>query len=133
MIEMESKLTGDLVGGLEKFAADVQEQVTFAGVAAMAQVIYDEAKLNAAAHIKTGKLHNAIYRAFSKERSSGTAKTYRISWNKRKAPHGHLLEFGTSRAPAYPFIRPAFNRIGDAIAAGKQRMAEKIDEIKGSK
>lgn len=132
MIQMESKLTGDLSGDLEKFAADVRDQVVFAGVAAMAQVIYDEAKLNAASHIKTGKLHGAIYRAFSKERSTTTAKTYRISWNKSKAPHGHLLEFGTSRAPAYPFIRPAFSRIGDAIDAGKQRMAEKLDEITGA-
>jgi HK97 gp10 family phage protein len=55
-------------------------------------------------------------------------KTYRISWNKRTAPHGHLLEYGTSRAPAKPFIRPAYDRIGEAIAAGKDAMRRRLSE-----
>lgn len=131
MIKTEARLTGGLDADLNQFAKFVQEQVAFAGAAAMAKVMYDEARHNAAGHVKTGKLQNAIYRTYSEEKSSVVLKTYRISWNKSKAPHGHLLEFGTSRAPAYPFLRPAFDRINEAIAAGKERMAEKLEEVKG--
>jgi HK97 gp10 family phage protein len=56
---------------------------------------------------------------------------YRVSWNKKKAPHGHLIEFGTSRTPAYPFIRPAFDHIGRAIKAGQERMSERLGEVTG--
>ena len=81
-------------------------------------VIFDEVKLNASPPRlgrKTGNLQNSIYWAYSPERSTDGQKTYRISWNKSKAPHGHLIEFGTSRAPAHPFVRPAFSRVNEAI------------------
>lgn len=127
MIGVDSKLTGDLSGSLDKFAKDVREKVLFSGVAAMAQVLYDEAK--AQVPVKTGTLKESIYRVYSPEKSTDDSKLYRISWNKKKAPHGHLIEFGTSRAPAYPFMRPAFDRVRDAIEAGKDRMAQRITEL----
>ena len=125
-----SELNG-LQAQLNAFAEAVKTEVAFAGVAAMGNVIYKEVKLNASRHKKSGLLESAIYRAYSPENSSPTLKTYRISWNKKKAPHGHLVEFGTSRAPAYPFLRPATARIPDAIKAGQDRMAQKLAEIKG--
>lgn len=127
---IESKLTSDLDGVLARFEKKVQEQVLISGAAAMAKVIYDEARLNTSPPRMgsvTGKLHNAIYRTLSADRSSDTVKAYHISWNKRTAPHGHLLEYGTSRMAAKPFMRPAFEaRIREAIEAGKQRMAERL-------
>jgi HK97 gp10 family phage protein len=135
MIDIEVKLSGDLSADLDRFAQSIQEKVLFAGVAAMANVIYEEVKLNVSGDragmpkVLTGNLRDSIYRVFSPERSSLYKKTYRISWNARKAPHGHLIEFGTSRAPAYPFVRPAFARVNDAIAAGQARMAEKFEEV----
>jgi len=129
MIGINSKLTGDISGDLDKFAKDVREKVLFSGVAAMANVIYEAAKSNAETNKKSGLLYNSIYRVYSPEKSSDEAKLYRISWNKKKAPHGHLIEFGTSRAPAYPFMRPAFDRVREAIDAGKARMAERMGEL----
>jgi HK97 gp10 family phage protein len=129
---VEAKLAGNLEADIAKFEADVKEKVMFSGVAAMAKVIYDEVKLNASPPRlgkKTGNLEASIYRAYSPEKSSDAVKTYNISWNKRKAPHGHLVEFGTSRAPAHPFVRPAFARINEAIEAGKQRMSERLNEV----
>jgi HK97 gp10 family phage protein len=126
MINFETKLTGDLSAQIDRFERKVQDEVLMSGVAAMAKVMYDEARFNAEKHRKSGKLQDAIYRVFSPEKSSYATKTYRISWNKSKAPHGHLIEFGTSRAPAYPFIRPAFDRINEAIKAGQARMAERM-------
>lgn len=129
------------------------------------QVIYDAVKANVAAiGTKTGNLSRSIYQAFSPEQSGSGKATYHISWNAKKAPHGHLVEFGhiqrykvyvgkdgkwytavrpsmakkprpSRRAPqavkdayyvplpsprqvaARPFIRPAFYKQGEAIAA----------------
>lgn len=132
MIRIEIKNDfSDVLKGLERLEKKVGGQVLIAGVAAMAKVIYEEAKLNAGKHRKTGTLQDAIYRVYSPEKSKQNSKTYRISWNKKKAPHGHLLEFGTVRAPAYPFLRPAFDQVGTAIEAGKARMAQKLEEVKG--
>jgi HK97 gp10 family phage protein len=121
--------TEGLARKLDEFAARIHGEVAFSGVAAMARVLHAEAR--AQVPVMTGQLSAAIYRKYSPELSTETTKVYRISWNRSKAPHGHLVEFGTSRAPAHPFIRPAFDRIDEAIQAGKERMAERIDEVKG--
>jgi HK97 gp10 family phage protein len=113
---------------MKDLADTVNQKVAIEGTAAMAKVVYDEARLNASRHVKSGKLLGAIYRVYSPERSGDTRKTYRISWNKKKAPHGHLIEFGTSRAPAYPFLRPAASRIPAAIEAGKAALTKALAE-----
>ena len=127
MIGVDSKLTGDMAGSLDKFAKDVREKVLFSGVAAMAKVIYDEVRANVP--VKTGLLKESIYRVYSPEKSKVDSKLYRISWNKKAAPHGHLIENGTSRAPAQPFMRPAFDHMDAAIASGKASMATKLGEL----
>lgn len=131
MIKVRTKTTGNLFVELDKLEADIKGKISIAGVAAMAQVIYKEAHAYAALHNKTGLLQSAIYRRFAKEKSRGEQKVYQVSWSRRIARHGHFLEFGTSRAPAYPFLTPAFGHIKEAIAAGKQRMAERLAERNG--
>ncbi|PRC93085.1 HK97-gp10 family putative phage morphogenesis protein [Solimicrobium silvestre] len=128
MANFDIEMSGDLFGVLTKFESKVREKVLFSGAAAMAKVIYDEAKINALKHTKSGTLYDAIYRVHSKDKSTEQKVTYEISWNKTRAPHGHLIEFGTVRAPAYPFIRPAFDRISDAIKAGQDRMREALNK-----
>ena len=127
MIRVNTKLTGDLSGALDKLVKGVREEVLFSGVAAMAKVIYDEAREQVP--VNSGLLKESIYRVYSPEQSTDDSKLYRISWNKKKAPHGHLIEFGTSRSPAHPFMRPAFDRVHEAIEAGKARMGEKLGEL----
>lgn len=131
MLNIETKLSGDLAADLDKFSAAVKDSVVFSGAAAMAKVLYEEVKLNASPPRmgkKTGNLESSIYRVYAPEKSGGGYKTYRISWNHAKAPHGHLLEFGTSRAPAKPFVRPAFDKVHQAIQAGKERMQARLSE-----
>jgi HK97 gp10 family phage protein len=55
-----------------------------------------------------GNLKNSIYQVFSKTNSTAAKATYHVSWNASKAPYGHMVEFGTSRMAAHPFMRPAF-------------------------
>lgn len=142
--------TGDLLAGLAKFEASVVDKVLFTGAATMARVIYDEVKLNVSLPKLgkiTGNLDSAIYWVHASEESSHTRKVYKISWNKKKAPHGHLIEWGhwmpykvvqlengdwitLKKQPlatpkwvnARPFIRPAFAQMGKAINAGLVNM-----------
>lgn len=150
MININSKLTGDMSGDLDKFTKDIREKVLFSGVAAMAKVMYDEVKVqtlklksekehwfygtsfkkNGTKYLfQPGTLNASVYRVYSPERSTEESKLYKISWNHAKCPYGYMVEFGTSRAAAHSFMRPAFDRVNEAIAAGKARMAEKIGEL----
>lgn len=142
---IEAKFKSDIDEGLAKFAANIQDGIVMSGAAAMAKVLYEEAQtrcpVSTEAHyfygsnskksgvkylFLPGTLKKSIYRAYSPEKSSQTTKTYRISWNHSDAPYGYMVEFGTSNAPAHPFLRPAFSAVNEAIAAGKARMAEKL-------
>ncbi len=132
MVEIQTKLTGDIETGLDKFAAEIQGSVILSGVAAMANVIYEEVKANTAPPrmgIVTGTLHDAVYRVYAEDKSSDAVKIYRVSVNKRKAPHWHLLEYGTVKMRARPYIRPAFDHVQRAIAVGSARMKERLDEL----
>lgn len=118
---------------------------------AAAQVLYEHARQNAAALGRvTGKLQSAIYQAYSKDHSRPGVATYHVSWNARKAPHGHLVEFGhvqrfkvylgkdgkwhtNKRAPiaprhvaARPFLRPAWDHIDAAMAAAQAKLHEAL-------
>jgi HK97 gp10 family phage protein len=132
MLNVKSRVTGDLEAGLKQLEQDVREKVCIAGAAAMARVLYGYAEQYAAVHHKTGALESAVRRRFVEQRSSDNKKTYWVSWSPKVAPHGHFLEYGTSRAPAYPFISPAFNHMPEAIQAGKTRMKERIAERQGA-
>lgn len=131
MVEIDVKLSGDLTAGLDKFEAKIQGAVLLSGAAAMARVMYDEVKLNTSPPRLgrvTGNLHDAVYRAYSPERSTDAQQIYHVSVNKRKAPHWHLLEYGTSRMRAHPYLRPALSRLPSAVNAGMARMAERLAE-----
>jgi HK97 gp10 family phage protein len=120
-------------GDFAKFEQAIQDKVLLEGAAAAAKVFYDEAKINTSGvrehpKVVTGNLNGSIYRAYEKEASTAVIKLYRISWNHTKAPHGHLIEFGTSKAPAYPFLRPAYDRKDEAGKVGVARMKAVMDE-----
>lgn len=62
---------------------------------AASQVLYDRVKQNVGSLGKvTGNLDRSIYQVYSQDNSGTGRATYHISWNHRKAPHGHLVEFG---------------------------------------
>ena len=115
-----------------------------------AQVLYDEVKQNVGRiKKKTGNLDASIYQVYSKDNSTEVKATYHISWNARKAPHGHLVEYGhlmtrkayigsdgkwyTSQVKiepklvgARPFFRPAYDtkRVAALTAAEARWIAE---------
>lgn len=85
---------GSLDAMMEQLADKAEESARAASQAAV-QVLYDEVKRNVAAiPQKTGNLDRSIYQVFSRKNSAQGKATYQVSWNARKAPHGHLVEFG---------------------------------------
>lgn len=117
----------NLSAGFNRLLAQA-EDIIYGGAATMARVIYDEVRLNTSGTIPgrpgivTSNLHESIYWAKDKEASTTQRAVYAISWNKSKAPHGHLIEFGTSRSPAYPFVTPAASKLPEAIRRGLAEM-----------
>lgn len=87
------------------------------------------AKKAKAYYFDPGTLRDAIYQVFAPERSGDGYAHYVVSWNHQKAPYGFMVEFGTSRAPARPFVRPAR---GQADERAKAAMLDRLkQDMKG--
>lgn len=122
---------------------------------AMAQVLYEGVLANVARLKRhTGNLAGAIYQAFSRDNSNDKRFVYHVSWNARKAPHGHLVEWGhlqryeitynpaTQRfmthkdrplaeprlIAARPFVRPVLAKAQAALDAGEARYLAELKQ-----
>lgn len=114
-------MKADIDGLLSELSAmrDRAEEATRPAAQAAAQVLYDAVKANVARIKKhTGNLDRSIYQAFSIDNSGPGRATYHISWNARKAPHGHLVEYGHMQRYVYyrrndgqirPLVRPGMD------------------------
>lgn len=82
-----------------------------------------------------GNLRDSIYQVFSKDNSAEQGAgygrvTYHVAWNHQKAPYGFMVEFGTSRAPAHPFLRPAYeSRKTEALQIAKAVWVQKVGAV----
>jgi hypothetical protein len=94
----------DIVANMDALKT-LREPISRAMGAAMGQAVRDEAKVRAPVlkpgnegvdNQRAGQLRDALYVAFDGRRSilSTGHYVYGVSWNSRKAPHGHLAEFG---------------------------------------
>ncbi len=117
------------------------------------QVLYEAVKANAQRITpKTGKLAASIYQVYSRDQSQNGRQVYHVSWNARKAPHGHLVEYGhlqryatvideeTGRyftfkkrplaqprqVAARPFVRPAMAQFPQALEAAEAKFFEEL-------
>lgn len=154
---MSFRITVDLSGmeaDLRQKAAQF-EDVARPAAQAGAQVIYNAVRANVA-RLKqhSGKLAAAIYQAYSQDNSTRGRAVYHVSWNYRKAPHGHLVEYGhlqvyevsfdkaTGRfvthvdrplpqpklVAARPFVRPAADKAPQAEQAMEQRLMDELSK-----
>lgn len=143
---------GALGATIDAMAADVEAAARPAAQAG-AEVLYQEVRRNVQRiKRKTGNLASSIYQAYSADNSGPGRATYHISWNARKAPHGHLVEFGhlqryevthdpkTGRfvthkdrplaaplqIPGRPFVRPAIAKMPEAEMAMRERFLAEL-------
>lgn len=144
--------TRSALAGLDSLTGPLATHLARSMAVAGGKVIRDEAILLAPED--SGRLKSAIYLAYKDGRSDENNVTYSITWNAKKAPHGHLLEFGhwqyyaaykgadgewyTNKnapldhprwIPAHPFLRPAIDSAGDRaqqamITRGRERLPE---------
>lgn len=116
---------GEGVLALVRPAAQAGAQILYDEMLARVPVAEKPHKLKGGRVIPPGALKASIYQVYSQDHSRKGVATYHITWNRKKAPHGHLVEFGTSRAPAHPFQRPAFDaKHIEAVEATKVKMEE---------
>lgn len=117
-----------------------------------AQVLYEEARLRAPigkdgehyfygqnkkyGPFQRGNLKASIYQVYSKKESTPERAVYHISWNTKVgkainyAPYGGMVEYGTSRRAATPFIRPAYAAKGqEALMVAKARYEEEMRKV----
>ena len=122
----------DIGAVLRQFAAAIQNEALRPAAAAAAEVFYGEMKLRTASFAHTGTLNASIYQWHDTKLSGQNKQVYAIGPNKIKAPHWHLVEFGTIRSAAHPYIRPTWDsKLAAAMEAGNKRLSEKISEIAG--
>lgn len=138
----------DLMRGM----ADGVDKAIRPAAQAGAQVLVDEVQRNVnRIGKKTGNLARSIYQVYSLRNSTDKRAVYHVSWNARKAPHGHLIEYGhvqrfqvvidkrtgkwvtlKSRpiAPrqvgAKPFIRPARAKFDAALDAATVELMRRV-------
>lgn len=90
-MKIDSQALDELLDSIEGLA----DEAVRPAAQAMAQVFYDEVKRNVAKIGRfTGNLDKGVYQAYSDSNSNQTKATYHVSWNAKKAPHGHLVEWG---------------------------------------
>ena len=144
------------ISGLERaLEADKQAVAESVRPAAQAgaQVLYEAVKSNVSRiKKKTGNLAASIYQAYSESQSGPAKAAYHIAPNHKKAPHWWLVEYGhyqryevtkdpeTGRffthkdrplatpkhVPGRPYIRPAKDKMPQAIAAMEARFFEEL-------
>jgi len=143
VIDLKAKFDeGNIAKSLSRFEKSISTEILISGVAAGARIIYNEVKANAAKHEGTIRpkppftkgtkpaepLNESIYRTLSKERSVNGVQVYHVGVNRQKAPHGMFLEFGTSKQPARPFIRPALPKLNIATKEAQKKISSKVRE-----
>ncbi|WP_250467630.1 HK97-gp10 family putative phage morphogenesis protein [Caballeronia sp. GAFFF2] len=122
---------------LDRLETVASEEVLRQAAVAGARVIHAEVRLRAPIGIAyerkgtqhtPGTLRRSILIAYDKEESiTGHLAIYLVTWSK-EAYYGRFVEFGTSRAAAKPFLRPAFEAkkraAADAVVEVIQNKAE---------
>lgn len=122
------RLTGDIGESLRQYAEDVKQKALRPAAYAMASVFYTEMRMRVPVY--TGLLRDSIYHWHDDKRSTADRQIYAIGPNKKKAPHWHLVEYGTVKMAARPYVRPTYDsKVAQAIDAGRARMAQKLEEL----
>lgn len=143
----------ELQQALKELPQNIAKNVLRGAVNAGASVIKKEAASRApvytgsvtAGHPPPGTLRRAVYQKSIRELSNNVKQTAFVGVRKGKqfqkqgkkgnlsqdAFYARFVEFGTSKMPAQPFIRPAFEaKKNDAVEAIKAYLAKRIpDEI----
>lgn len=128
--------TGELKSILEKLPEDIEHKITKSAFRIGANLVKKEAKKRAPYDNKRRAgthLRDAIVvKSYWSEKRLFKIGT--MTKGKARAPHGHLLEFGTVKMPARPFLLPAFKeseskiktKIIESLAKGVLKQSRRL-------
>ena len=151
MISVKIDGLKELQQALSQLPLEIQKNPLRSAVSAGAKVILDEA-IRRAPQGETGNLRKALYRYRSRSQSGRGQETFLVGVRKGKknyvdsaknrrlnrvgkkytvegeAYYWRFIEFGTSKMPARPFLRPAFeSKKNQAVETIKNRLAVAIE------
>jgi HK97 gp10 family phage protein len=120
-----------LTAALDNAEQAATESTLRQAAAAGATVFYREIKVRAMPYYRTGTLENSILVTYVPEDSvAGKLATYMVTFN-QKAWYARLLEFGTSKMAARPFIRPSYEaKKEEAGSAVINKIQESVGNVK---
>lgn len=78
--------------------------------------------------INPGNLRKAIYQSFSEDNSGKGYASYHVSYNYKKAPYAHMVEFGTSHSAPAHFVTNAINAQEQAVEAMKDKLLSQFQK-----
>lgn len=132
-MRLEIKIDGlnEINAALIKLGPELANQAGDNAIRAMAKPIIETAKR--LAPVRTGRYRNAIGVQIDRRTASGERRGFigvKAPWHRIS----HLLEFGTSRAHAYPHMRPALDAehraaikaAAEALARNVRRVTERL-------
>ena len=142
MADLEFTVTGlaELSKKLKEMPIKLAKNGLRAAVNAGAEVIRKDAVTRVP--VLTGRLKKAIYKKQIRELSNNVQQTFFVGARNGKkykkadkdAYYWRFLEFGTSKLPARPFLRPAFDtKKSQAVDAMAKKLKERIDKYAGEK
>ena len=121
--------TEALLKALNQFPKNIQNNVLVGAVRAGAKPLVDAARANVP--VDTGNLKKSI--GINRKRTKDKSTVWFTVSPRKGEPndgfYGHMIEFGTSKIAAQPFMRPAFEaQDNQSIEATKKYIAERIDK-----
>lgn len=125
----EIKGLKELSKALKAFPQNVQNNILNSAVRAGAVTIQKEAKKNV--HKRTRKLEKAIVIKKRRPKNKNRLK-YQLGIQQggtNDAYYGHIVEFGSSKMEALPYMRPALESKADEVINDvRKKMQQRIDK-----
>jgi HK97 gp10 family phage protein len=117
---------------LKQLGPEVASKIGDQSLRAAAKPIIAEAKR--LVPVRTGKLRDSLTVVIERKRKDDDTRLAVIGFKKPTSRIAHLIEFGTSKMPAHPFLRPALDskadealqEMGKVMARGITREAKKL-------
>lgn len=121
-MELKANLFGfkELEQALKKMPEAIAKKALEAGVKGAANAMRKEIRQDAP--VDSGSLKKNIQ--ITKNKHDKTGVSFMVA-PRRKVFYARMVEFGTSKMPAKPFIRPAFERSKEHIIQAMRRALEK--------
>jgi len=111
----------------------IQKNILTSGIRAVASTFQKEAKRNVP--VDSGDLRRSIKVAKRRTKDGSTKFSVGISSKKYNVYYGHMIEFGTKKAKAEPFMRPAYEQnktkaVQSIVTKMRSRLDKEIEKAR---